>query len=642
MSRAPHISNPLDAQPDDGQAQLFDPNNRQAPPFANATTAEISEDVEIAVDKLTVVPEIYDDEVLRELAPLLPFDVARDNQSILIKKQNDGSFFVGMCAIQNLVNQVAVARALNISVALIHPRFLNQTRLLKLLEVAYNQSVAYPETPHDHSTGDSEDQESVNWTQFESDAETQLARETSEPELEIGTGTGLRASAGKIILSAIAQRASDIHLVPQSRYGCIKFRIDGDLYESVSKIPPARMENLANAFCDMAGVNGYEVTQHEVARDIIIKLRTRSGHIDRRTLRFQGTPGQHGRIIVIRIQTSEFRDFDQIGIEPNQIAEFDNALHHKNGLILVTGPTGSGKSNTLEAMLRKLEQMHQGRKNVIQLGNPIEFPKDGREQIPLKADDDWERAFKASLRMDPNIVTPGEFRSAAEAAVVFNIASTGHLTLTTVHTNNVAQTFSRLDSLGIDRDRQSAFLKLIVSQELVPLLCPHCKAPDPRGQQIAERLIDVVFPNRHDLKDAISKMDELPFFHRVGCARCNNKGIKLRTCIAEAMTITPDISRMLRNNADGEDIVDHAVRQHGMVTLAEAAARKLCSGTVAYEDVFSLLISPHNAAPETQTYSWKPSNQPTSTPAQEPEDPNNEYIEADIEYTEPETSRAAA
>ncbi len=641
MNRAPFTTNPLEGQPDSTQAQLFESDSEHAPPFENASKAERSDDVEIAIDQLTVVRDVYDDEVLRELATLLPFEVAKDNQSVLLERQNDGSFFVGMCFPQSFVNQRAVARALNISAASVHPRFLHQTRFIKLLEVAYNQSVAYPETTHD-SAGHSEEQETVNWTKFESDVEAQLAREASEPELEIGTGTGLRAQAEKIILSAIAQRASDIHLVPQSKYGCIRFRTDGDLYESVSKIPPARMENLANAFCDMAGVNGYEVTQQEVSREISINLRTRSGNIDRRTLRFQGMPGLHGRIIVIRIQTSEFRNFDQIGIEPNQIAEFDNALHHKKGLILVTGPTGSGKSNTLEAMLRKLEQTHQGRANIIQIGNPIEFPKDGREQVPLKTDHDWDRAFHASLRMDPDIVSPGEFRTPAEAAVVFRIASTGHLTLTTVHTNNVAQTFSRLDSLGIDRDRQSAFLKLIVSQELVPLLCVHCKAPDPRGRQIAERLIDVVFPNRHDLKEAISKMDELPFFHRVGCARCNNKGIKLRTCIAEAMTITPDISRMLRNKVDGEDIVDHAVRQHGMVTLAEAAARKLCSGVIAYDDVFSLLMSPHNAAPETQTYSWKPSNQPTTTPYVDAEETNDEYIDADIEYSEPEASRAVA
>jgi type IV pilus assembly protein PilB len=328
-----------------------------------------------------------------------------------------------------------------------------------------------------------------------------------------------------------------------------------------------------------------------------------------------------------------------IGFEPDQISQIENSLFFRSGLCLVTGPTGSGKSNTLEAMLRKVEQIHEGRVNVIQIGNPIEFPNEKRLQIPLKTDSDWARAFNATLRMDPDILSPGEFRNASEAAVVFQAAATGHLTLTTLHTNNVAQTFSRLDFLGIERDKQAALLKLIASQELVPLLCPHCKEPDPRGREIADRLCELVFPDREDLRAAIASVSTLPFYHRVGCGRCNNRGIKLRTCIAEVLTVTPDISSMLRNKVDGDEIVKHAIRRHGMITLAEAAARKLCRGQIGYDDVFHLLMSTSAAAPDTPNYSWQSPAEPP--PYVDAEVVNDEYIDADIEYAENQ-KRAAA
>lgn len=623
---------------------IFDePGTDQRSPFAGAGEEEFAEDVEIALEQLTVVRDVYDQQILRELAALLPFDVARDNKAILLERQRDGSFFVGMCNHQNFVHIRNVARALHVQTSAIHPRLLTDRRHAVLLEEAYDHNVSHSDVRSTDSEDLHSDEQTLSWHNLEPDADIKLAAEVIHPEAETESGTGLRATAAQIIRTAIAKRVSDIHLVPQLESGYIKFRTDGVLYRKYENIPPARMENLANAFCDMAGVNGYDVMQRGVAREISMTVKTASGKRQRHTLRFQGRPGLHGRIIVIRIQNNEFRNFSEIGLEQAQITQLENALIFKSGLILVTGPTGSGKSNTLEAMLRKVEHLRDRRVNVIQIGNPIEFPNDDREQLPLRSDEDWAEAFNDSMRMDPDIFSPGEFRERTEANVVFQAAATGHLTLTTLHTNNVAQTFSRLDFVGIERDKQSALLKLIVSQELVPLLCPACKMPDPRGREIAERLIEVVFPNRRDLRDAIAQVETLPFFRRVGCARCNFRGVKLRTCIAEIMTITPDISRMLRQKVDGEDIVNHAIRHHGMITLAEAAARKLVHGLIAYDDIQHLLMSSHEAAPEEPTYSWQ--SEP-SYPAQPSVDTevikDEEYIDAEIVYSTPEPTRAAA
>src|SRR5207244_637813 len=174
------------------------------------------------------------------------------------------------------------------------------------------------------------------------------------------------------------------------------------------------------------------------------------------------------------------------------------------------------------------------------------------------------------------------------------------------------------------------------SQELVPLPCPHCKEPDPDGHQIADHLVNLIFPNRPDLRDGLASLKEMPFFRRVGCRRCNNRGIKLRTCIAEVMTITPDISLMLRNSVDGQAIVNHAVRRHGMITIAEAATRKLCRGQIDYNDVFHLLMSANEVAPEHTNYSWQsqPIVNDDTAESDEADANTNDYIDAEVEYVE--------
>lgn len=568
-------------------------------------------DVEGLFTQLVPVREVFEAEGLHELAQRLPYHIAVENSAVLLELKNH-QYLVGMCAPTNFTHVRNVARALGVPSASIKPKLLTEARFRILLESAYQQRMERPqpveEVEEPEALEDLEDpnarQESINWTDF-AQSESARAQQSAPGDVEIGTGTGLRAEAERIILDAIRLRASDIHLQPWIDGGYVTYRTDGDVYERISNIAPERVENLANAFADMAGVDGYKLHQKGVGKEISIVVKSRGGKRERMTLRFQGAPHLYGREIVIRINRAIFRDFEQIGLEPNQTDEIQNALHHQSGVILVTGGTGSGKSNTLEAMLRRLEQLHHYRKRVIQIGNPIEFPNKRRSQRTVGDDDTWADALRDAMRMDPDIFSPGEFRDANEAGIVFQASATGHLTLTTVHTNNVAQTFSRLDFLGIDRDKQAGLIQLIVSQRLIPLLCEKCKVEDPRSREIAEQLLEVVFPNRQDVKDAIrSAKGKSPFYQSKGCPDCNWRGIKGRTCIAELLHLTPEISRMLRNRVDGEDIVKHAITNYGMTTLAEAAARKLCRGVIAYDKIRDLLMSPATAAPPTQT-AWE-------------------------------------
>lgn len=617
-------------------------------PFAGSNDSDISSDLDQAFHQLVPIREIYETEVLQALAKRLPRQIAIENQALLLEQHPDGTFILGIADPTNGVNVRNIVRALKIPSAKLIPRCIAPPRLAKLLEEAYQEkddALAPRDSGFEQSHGPSPTEDTIAWRALEpASAAATKQDELVEPEIEIGSGTGFRATAEKIILKAIQHRASDIHVIPGSTSGIVNARTDGIVHPLVRDIPAARMENLANAFADMAGVNGYELMHRGRGAEINITVKTAAGQKEKMTLRFHGKRSLHGRAIVIRINRPVFRDFGQIGLESSQQEELHRALEYRHGVILVTGATGSGKSNTLEAMLRKLELSYKFHKHIIQIGNPIEFPNDHRTQLPVDGEESWGEALKDAMRMDPDVFSPGEFRDADEAAIVFQGAATGHLTLTTLHTNDVAQTFSRLDFLKIGRDKQADLIRLIASQELVPLLCTNCRKPDPKGREIAERLVEIVFPNRPDLKDAVTKASgATPFFHAEGCAACHNLGVKGRTCIAELLHITPDISRMLRQNVDGEEIVNYAVRNHGMMTLAEAAARKLCRGLISYDYVHHLLMSTHQAAPEAETAAWETDSnhddpivsaeQPQHGDAApiDPETVLDDYI--DVEYT---------
>jgi len=619
--------------------------DRPGPFTGIGTTSEIETGLDEAFSALIPIRDVHDPEILRELAKHLPRQVAIENQAVLLECNQEGNYVVGMSDPLNAVNLRNVVRALRIPSNRVRPRLVISQRLTMLHEIAYEERGDQLFKPEPELHRRDSTRETIDWHTLDSNAGRATAETNSaEPDVEIGLGTGFRATAEQVLLEGIKRRASDIHVIPGDGAGRISMRTDGVVHTPITKIPPARMENLANAFSDMAGVNGYELMQRSKGAEINITLRTNTGQRQRRTLRFQGARSYYGRAIIIRIQDSVFRNFNQIGIEPSQQETIQQALDNRHGVILVTGATGSGKSNTLEAMLRRLEQTHQYHKHIIQIGNPIEFPNDRRTQLPVDDNESWGEALKDAMRMDPDVFSPLEFRDANEAAIVFQGAATGHLTLTTLHTNNVAQTFSRLDFLKIGRDKQADLIRLLVSQELVPILCKNCREPDPRGREIAERLVEVVFPNRPDLKKAIATAQGMtPFFRAEGCPACHNLGVKGRTCIAEMLLITPDISRMLRKGTDGEEIVDYAVRNHAMITLAEAAARKLCRGMISYDRVQHLL-STHQAAPETETHAWQTSDDGSTHQSSTAE--NNGESETvvgdfiDVEFTVPPPTQA--
>ncbi|HVE78373.1 MAG TPA: ATPase, T2SS/T4P/T4SS family [Gemmatimonadaceae bacterium] len=544
---------------------------------------------------------VYGREQLIDLAKRLPRVVAEDNDAIVLELTSPGGYIIGMSDPSNGVAERNVARALRVTTKDLHVKPVVLDRLKTLQEIAYGSkdlAVAGGGEIEAGPGGDYSDaqatRERVSWNSIDSGAQAAAAAHAAQEEREEELGRnigGIRASAEHVIMEAVRRGASDIHFEPGPEFGRIRLRIDGVMCEYAPDVPAKRMENLINAYADMAGVNAYTLRHEPSDAAITMRLELARGKRVKTTIRFACCPALYGADLTLRVNFTKFRDFEEIGYEPKQLEQICAGLRHRKGVILVTGETGSGKSNSLEAFLRRVEAGDT--RKVIQPCDPVEFPNQKRTQIPIENKVTWAKALKSSLRKDPNIFSPGEFRDAEEAQFVYRAADTGHLVLTTVHTNDVAATFGRLRDLGIESYKLGRLTRLIVSQELVRRLCPHCKAPDEDARFIAERLADVVFPGREDVKEAIrAASGAAPFYSAVGCQACFDTGYRGRTVVSEVLCMTGDIAQMAARGIDGEDVVAYAVREHGMMTLAEAAARKALRGLTSFGEVEHLLVPP--------------------------------------------------
>src|SRR2546425_497050 len=613
-----------------------------------ASEAQESKSNQPSPSEALVRERVYGHEQLMDLATRLPRHIAEDNEAILLDTVGSNGYTIGIADPSNFIAIRNVARALRVGTKDLRVKLILIDRLRTLQAIAYGTEdlAILPSEAVEVEEGDFMDasaaRDTVSWNVIDPGAEAaakaRAAADDREEELGRGTG-GIRANAEHVVLEAARRGASDIHFEPGPEVGRIRFRIDGVMYEYAPDVPAARMENLINAYADMAGVNAYLLPHEPCDAAITIRLETAPGKKIKTTIRFASCPALFGVDLTLRLNLTKFRNFEEIGFEPQQLERIYEGLKHRKGVILVTGETGSGKSNSLEAFIRRVEAGDT--RKVIQPCDPVEFPNAKRTQIPIQNQVTWAKALKSSLRKDPNIFSPGEFRDTDEARFVYRAADTGHLVLTTVHTNDVAATFGRLRDLGIESYKLGRLTKLIVSQELVRKLCPHCKEPDPDAPFIAERLIEVIFPDREDLKEAIKKAEgQSPFFAAIGCRACYDTGYKGRSVVAEVLCMTNDVAQMVARGAEGEEVVAYAVREHGMMTLAEAAARKVIRGFTSFAEVEHLLTPPAKPHPVYQPAPWiseseaVSANVPVVDLAAPETSPTDEDNIIDIEFTE--------
>ncbi len=378
-----------------------------------------------------------------------------------------------------------------------------------------------------------------------------------------------------LILQALNERASDIHVEPTAGELRIRYRIDGVLHD-VSTAPRSIAAAVTTRLKVMADMN---IAEHRVPQDGRISLSVGSKGVD---LRMATLPTIHGEKVVMRVldKSSVVLGFSDLGFDDDLLATYEGIYTKPYGTILVTGPTGSGKSTTLYTTLTALNS---STKNIITVEDPVELQIKGINQVQLnvKAGLTFAAALKSILRSDPDIVLVGEIRDRDTAVTAIEAALTGHLVLSTLHTNNAASTPMRLIEMGLEPFLVTSALSGILAQRLARRLCVHCK--------------EAFQPSEADIMAAgwrveeVERPDGIPKLYRaVGCSACSNTGYRGRKALAELMPMTEEIERMIIEGGSVDEIHRLAVSQ-GMVTLRESGLRKAVEGETTLEEVLRVV-----------------------------------------------------
>jgi type IV pilus assembly protein PilB len=377
-----------------------------------------------------------------------------------------------------------------------------------------------------------------------------------------------------LITQATQDRASDIHVEPTEHDLRIRFRIDGVLHE-VMRSPRSIQNGVISRLKVMADIN---IAERRVPQDGRISMRVSGRAID---LRVATLPTVYGEKIVMRIldKGQALLRLEELGFLPETLGRFENCYRKPYGTILVTGPTGSGKSTTLYAALN---QVNEPDRNIITVEDPVEYRLPGINQVQVhnKAGLTFASALRSILRADPDIILIGEIRDRETAIIAIEAALTGHLVLSTLHTNDAASTPMRLVEMGVEPFLVTSALDCIVAQRLARRLCEKCKEPyEPTEAELAA----AGWP----LEDITS--EEWPTLHKaIGCPACGRTGYRGRFALHEVMPITEEIERLIIERRSTEDIEKVGVMQ-GMLRLRDDGLRKVGMGQTSLEEIFRVV-----------------------------------------------------
>ena len=376
-----------------------------------------------------------------------------------------------------------------------------------------------------------------------------------------------------VITQAVADRASDIHIEPTEHDVRIRYRIDGVLHEEM-RAPKNIQNGIISRLKIMADIN---IAERRIPQDGRVTATVSGRTID---LRVATLPTVWGEKIVMRIldKTNALMQLTDLGFLPENMRRYQQSYNRPYGTILVTGPTGSGKSTTLYATLNIVNDES---KNVITVEDPVEYrvPNINQVQVNAKAGLTFAAALRSILRSDPDIVLVGEIRDRETANIAVQAALTGHLVLTTLHTNDAASTPTRLIEMGVEPFLVGSALDCIVAQRLARRLCDKCKE---RYQ-----------PTRADMEavgwDIETDDGDVPALYRpVGCSKCSRTGYYGRFAIHEVLNVTEDIERVIVERGHTEDLKKMAVAD-GMLTLRESGLRTVRAGTTSIEEVLRVI-----------------------------------------------------
>ncbi len=372
-----------------------------------------------------------------------------------------------------------------------------------------------------------------------------------------------------LLARAVKEKASDIHIEPYEKKLAIRFRIDGALYD-VSQ-PPKRLQNsIASRIKVMANL---DIAEKRLPQDGRFPLKVAGKAID---IRLSTLPTTFGERIVMRLQdqSSTILQLSQLGVSKQSLKSIKEILTQTYGIFLVTGPTGSGKTSTLYAALSQINSID---KNILTIEEPVEqrIPGIGQMQVNSKIGLSFASGLRSILRQDPNVIMIGEIRDLETAKIAIQSSLTGHLVLSTIHTNDAASAFPRLIDMGCEPFLIATSLSGIMAQRLIRTLCKHCKeAYQPTDDELA------------DLQLSTEQTKGITFYRAKSCAHCNHKGYLGRTMIQELLLITDNI-RSLIMQKNNSSLIKEAALQDGMQTFRNHGISKILEGVTTIEEILA-------------------------------------------------------
>ena len=376
-----------------------------------------------------------------------------------------------------------------------------------------------------------------------------------------------------VVLNALERRASDIHIETRDNDVLVKYRIDGALYRAADPIDIAHHQTIIQRIKVMSEL---DIAERRVPQDGRFRMRIRGRKID---FRVSIMPAIHGENCVIRILDKEqinesFHDLnlDVVGFDPHDLKKFRKFIAEPYGMVLVTGPTGSGKTTSLYGALNEIKNEED---KIITIEDPVEYQLQGITQIPVneKKGLTFARGLRSILRHDPDKIMVGEIRDSETAQIAIQSALTGHLVFTTVHANNVIDVIGRFLNMGVEPYNFVSSLNCVLAQRLVRILCSHCKRPyQPTDQDLTESGLN---PDKY--RSGI-------FYVAVGCEVCNFTGYRGRTAIHELLNVSDHIREIILERRPGSE-VRRAARAEGLTSLRESALAKVFLGVTTLHEI---------------------------------------------------------
>ena len=504
----------------------------------------------INLARITIAPEVAD---------LLPKEIAQNHKIVPVSRL-ENKLFIAMSDPLNVLAVDDVKRITKLEVSTMIASEKAITDKLNSLNAAKGGSMediindAQKNGVDDSNT----DIENVKETQEEVSLDHLAASSEEAPVIKL---------ANIIVMQAIKDRASDVHIEPFERTLRLRYRVDGVLMDATP--PPKQLQlALVSRFKIMSSL---DIAERRLPQDGRMRVRVAGKDYD---LRVSIMPTVHGEKIVLRVldKSNLSASLDKLGLDPDTFTQFKHAVDAPHGLILVTGPTGSGKTTTLYSALNELNNPIF---NIVTVEDPVEFQLPGINQVPVKKEIGltFANALRSILRQDPDIIMIGEIRDQETAEIAIEAALTGHQVLSTMHCNDAAGAFARLDDMGIAPFLISSSVILSCAQRLMRRICSHCKEP-------------VTYPAKmyQDLLLDPTTFDGVTLYRGRGCERCKNSGYAGRLAIIEAMTASDEIRKLVISRGSTRELSKVAVGQ-GMRTLRMVALDRARDGVSTLEQV---------------------------------------------------------